>query len=257
MKQLMEESDRMQKNLNEKIENQRREHKRSMSLERENNSKNLLRCYDRYNVLNDEIGTLKSDFEKEKEKHQEEYNKTLREVELEYQEKYQELYNRFSTALSNMKQDQKKFEEVFVQSEEEFEKFLEKTKQKLQAELDDLKKKDENLKGHNMKLGKDNRTLKDRLNHLVNLIKDVNLQIGHLKDQKLNFDEKIKQMHKQLEEREKIINIKEEQIKEYRSKNIHLQNFRTVYDYRVTTLKDERTPLLDHLGNMDVKHYHK
>jgi len=95
--------------------------------------------------------------------------------------------------------------------------------------------------------------LKDRLNHLVNLIKDVKLQISHLEEQKQNFTDKIKQMLKQLEEKEKIINIKEEQIKEFRSKNIHLQNFRTVYDYRVTTLKDERTPLLDHLGNMDVK----
>ena len=86
----------------------------------------------------------------------------------------------------------------------------------------------------------------------MNLIKDVNLQISHLEEQKQNFTEKISQMMKQLEEKEKIINVKEEQIKEFRSKNIHLQNFRTVYDYRVTTLKDERTPLLDHLGNMDV-----
>lgn len=255
MKQLMEESDRMQKNLNDQIENQRKGHKRAMSAEKQNNSKHLLQCYDKYNNLNAEIEDLKLNFEEEKHRHQNEYNQTLKEVETEYQEKYQELYNRFSSALTNMKQDQRKFEEVFVQSEEEFEKYLEITKQKLQQELDDLKKKDENLKGQNMKFEKDNKTLKDRLNHLINLIKDVKLQIGHLKDQKLNFDEKIKQMQKQLEEREKVINIKEEQIKEFRSKNIHLQNFRSVYDFRVTTLKDERTPLLDHLGNMDVFFY--
>ena len=44
-----------------------------------------------------------------------------------------------------------------------------------------------------------------------------------------------------------------------RSKNIHLQNFQKVYDYRVGTLKDERQPLKDHLFNMDkhVKNMYK
>jgi len=249
----MEERDLLQRSLNEQIETQRKEHKRSSSKEQKNNAKNLLKCYDRSTLLTDEVDRMKSKFNEEKSLHQDEYAQTLKQVELEYQEKYQELYNRFSGALANMKQDQKKFDEVFVQSEEEFEKFLEKTKQKLQ---EDLKKEDltaEELRTEFMKLGKDNRNLKDRLNHLVNLIKDVKLQISHLEEQKQNFTDKIKQMLKQLEEKEKIINIKEEQIKEFRSKNIHLQNFRTVYDYRVTTLKDERTPLLDHLGNMDVK----
>lgn len=40
-------------------------------------------------------------------------------------------------------------------------------------------------------------------------------------------------------------------IKDYRSKNIHLQNFRSVYDYRVNNLKEERGPLMDHLQSMD------
>lgn len=35
-------------------------------------------------------------------------------------------------------------------------------------------------------------------------------------------------------------------------KNVHLQNFQKVYDYRVNTLKDEREPLMDHLKNMEV-----
>lgn len=59
-------------------------------------------------------------------------------------------------------------------------------------------------------------------------------------------------MKDQLKEKEEIIDQREQQIKEFRSKNQHLQNFQKVYDYRVTTLKDERQPLLDHLQNMDV-----
>lgn len=57
----------------------------------------------------------------------------------------------------------------------------------------------------------------------------------------------------QLQEKEEIINQREQQIKDFRSKNIHLQNFQKVYDYRVTTLKEERQPLKDHLTNMEVR----
>lgn len=95
MKLFMEESDRMQKKLTEQIENQRVEHKRSISKEKENNSRNLLKCYERSNVLTSEIDRLKNRFNDEKMRHQDEYNKTLKEVEGEYQEKYQELYNRY------------------------------------------------------------------------------------------------------------------------------------------------------------------
>lgn len=46
--------------------------------------------------------------------------------------------------------------------------------------------------------------------------------------------------------------MKEQEIKEYRLKNQHLNNFKTVYDYRVTTLQDERQPIIEHSQNMDV-----
>ncbi len=53
-------------------------------------------------------------------------------------------------------------------------------------------------------------------------------------------------MIKQLNEKEDSINKKEQEIKNYRNKNQHLQNFRAVYDYRVTTLAEEKQPLSDH-----------
>jgi hypothetical protein len=50
-----------------------------------------------------------------------------------------------------------------------------------------------------------------------------------------------------LREKELIINEKEKDIKDFRSKNKHLKNFRSVYDYRVNTLNDEMGPLMTHL----------
>ena len=46
--------------------------------------------------------------------------------------------------------------------------------------------------------------------------------------------------------------MKEKQLKEYRSKNHHLQNFKSVFDHRVNLLKEERGPLLEHLKSIDV-----
>lgn len=54
-----------------------------------------------------------------------------------------------------------------------------------------------------------------------------------------------------MNEREEIINEKEKQIKEFRNKNAHLHNFRSVYDHRVTSLNEEHNPLVDHLDNME------
>ncbi|CAK85760.1 unnamed protein product (macronuclear) [Paramecium tetraurelia] len=54
-----------------------------------------------------------------------------------------------------------------------------------------------------------------------------------------------------LREKEKLINQREQQIKDFRMKNVHLQNFQKVYDYRVNTLKDERENLMDHLKTME------
>lgn len=55
----------------------------------------------------------------------------------------------------------------------------------------------------------------------------------------------------QLAEKEEMINMKEKQLKEFRSKNHHLQNFKSVFDHRVNLLKEERGPLLDHLKSID------
>lgn len=58
-------------------------------------------------------------------------------------------------------------------------------------------------------------------------------------------------MSKQLYEKEEIINTREQQVKQFRGKNIHLQNFQKVYDYQVNSLKDERMPLKNHVHNME------
>ena len=58
-------------------------------------------------------------------------------------------------------------------------------------------------------------------------------------------------MSNQLNEKESVINKKEQLIKNYRNKNSHLQNFKQVYDYRLSTLLEEKEPLTQHQGKLD------
>ena len=55
----------------------------------------------------------------------------------------------------------------------------------------------------------------------------------------------------QLKDKETRINLKEQEIKNFRNKNQHLQNFRAVYDYRVNTLLEEKQPLSEHLVHLE------
>ena len=58
-------------------------------------------------------------------------------------------------------------------------------------------------------------------------------------------------MESRLTQQESVINLKEQKIKEYRNKNYHLQNFKSVYDYQVSTLKEAHEPLTDYVKNLE------
>lgn len=47
--------------------------------------------------------------------------------------------------------------------------------------------------------------------------------------------------------------MKENMIKEFRNMNYHLQNYKSVYDYQVTSLKEEHEPLYEYVDNLEVR----
>lgn len=58
-------------------------------------------------------------------------------------------------------------------------------------------------------------------------------------------------MKNQLKDKEKMIFHKEKEIKNFRNKNGHLQNFKNVNSYQLSSLQEQRSPLLDHLNELD------
>ena len=81
-----------------------------------------------------------------------------------------------------------------------------------------------------------------------NSLRDINLETLIYETQGQNdaltleinlFAKKITMMETQLNDQEKVINIKESLIKKFRTKNYHLQNYKSVYDQQMNTLKEE------------------
>lgn len=96
----------------------------------------------------------------------------------------------------------------------------------------------------------------ERIENLDKLINETRKQNEQLLKDIESFNQKYKEMEARLNEQESVINDKEVKIKEYRNKNYHLQNFKSVYDYQVTTLKEEHEPLTEYVDNLEVEFDH-
>lgn len=216
------------------------------------NANNLIERYKERDILMDEKKNLLSRFSKQLDQSKVNYELILKKVEEEYNAKHLELLNKYQNSVTNVNLDTKKFNEVLTQEELDLDTYLKKTKQDLKEQIDDETKNTEQLRSENSRLYKEIERYKSRQNFLNQIISETQIEIQNLETDQKMFQDKFQLMMHQLTDKEDIINNREQQIKEYRSKNAHLVNFQKVYDYRVTTLKDEHQPLMDHFHNLDV-----
>ncbi len=211
----------------------------------------IVKLYEENDQLKSEQQALKDYCASEIEKYEAEYQSTLRQADFEYQDKYFQLVEKYNSTVANMKLDEKKLKEALTQSEEDYEREFDMTKEKLVQELESYKKSNEELRTSNTRYNKENEKFREKYTELDARIRDFDNQNDQLSKDNDHFLERLEDLQKQLAERESIINQKEQQIKEFRNKNIHLQNFRSVYDHRVSTLNEEHGPLVEHLENME------
>lgn len=173
----------------------------------------------------------------------------------EYGRNKQQINTQYGQAIFYLKEDQKKFQEALRQTEEEYNSLLEETKKTLNDNLDKRKKATEEARTMHTKLIKDSLKYQERIDNLDKLITETKVQNTQLRQDIQLFQDKYDEMDSRLNQQELVINQKESKIKEYRNKNYHLQNFKSVYDYQVTTLKDEHEPLTEYADNLNVGQY--
>lgn len=170
----------------------------------------------------------------------------------EYSRNKQQINTQYGQAIFYLKEDQKKFQEALRQTEDEYNSLLEETSTKLQDTLGTKKKATEEARTMHTKLIKDSLKYQERIDNLDKLISETRAQNEQLRQDIRSFQDKYDEMDDRLNQQETVINTKESKIKEYRNKNYHLQNFKSVYDYQVTTLKEEHEPLTEYADNLSV-----
>jgi len=176
----------------------------------------------------------------------------LVETEHKYGNEKKKITQQSQQAMFNLKTDQMNFQEALRQAEEDYNEDLNMTVDKLESRLQKIKLEGEKLRSKNSKLSKENEKNEERKRKLDDLIKETADQNEKLKAEIREFREKCDDMQNQLNEQEKIINVKEGMIKEFRNMNYHLQNYKSVYDYQVNTLKEEHEPLSEYVDNLEV-----
>lgn len=155
----------------------------------------------------------------------------------------------------NLKSDQMMFQEALRQAEEDYNQDLHHTVKDLESRYEKVKTEGELLRSKNSKYEKDIERNKERSSNLDNLIAETQAQNDQLEKEINHFQHKCDEMQSQLEEQETIINMKENMIKEFRNMNYHLQNYKSVYDYQVSTLKEEHEPLNEYVENLEVSKF--
>lgn len=238
-----------------KLEMQAKEYKNQLKdlikEKEENHRKQLLKLYADRDALNLEKEIYQNSRNMMVVDSNREFSKILEEMKQEFEKNKQAINKQYAKAIFHLKEDQKKFQEALRQTEDEYNVHIETTDKKLNDALKMQKKTGEKIRSKKAKLAKDNLKNQERVDNLNNLIAETESQNIQLKNDILHFEKKCKEMEDQLKEQEKIINTKEVKIKDFRNMNFHLQNYKSVYDYQVNTLKEEHEPLSEYNNNLD------
>ena len=204
----------------------------------------------------DQIDREKGDFVTDKEKAMrdanERFTRNLEVMQTEFERNKQQINKDYAKAIFYLKEDQKKFQVALKQTEDEYTEMITTVNTNLTTQLKKKKEMTEVIRTKFSKLKKDNEKNKERLVNLQKLITETQEQNKQLTNDIKAFKQKYEEMEKRLNQQEDVINFKESKIKEYRNKNYHLQNFKSVYDYQVTTLKEAHEPLSEYVDNLEV-----
>lgn len=212
----------------------------------------LLKLYAERDFIKREKDQYENDKKRKINEMTEEFKRVLEGIHHSYEEKKSKISQKSKKAMFNLKSDQMMFQEALRQAEEDYNEDLEQTVKGLKERYEKEKAEGELLRSKNSKYVKDIERNKERSSNLDNLISETRAQNEQLEKEINHFQQKCDEMQTQLEEQERIINMKENMIKEFRNMNYHLQNYKSVYDYQVSTLKEEHEPLTEYVDNLEV-----
>lgn len=254
-KELAEKMDKVgleQKALEQSCNQERDKLKNTVREKELNHRTKLMDLYQTRDEIEDKMRAFEEEKDREILESQRRFEMLIEKLKNEYEKNKQQVNTQYGQAIFYLKEDQKKFQTALRQTEDEYGTLIDETKTKLTDVLTAKKNLTEQIRTKQTKLVKDSLKYSERIENLDKLITETKSQNEQLLKDIESFNQKYKEMEARLNEQEKVINDKEVKIKEYRNKNYHLQNFKSVYDYQVTTLKEEHEPLTEYVDNLEV-----
>lgn len=249
----MDEEGSKQKNLELKCKEFKNRLKLMVKEKEEQHREQLLKLYEERDQIENEMKRYTEEKDRDLNESKRRFDSDIEKLKNEFQKNEQQINKQYAQVSFYIKEDEKKFQEALRQTEDEYNTLLKNTEKDLNDKLNTKKKQTDQIKTKYKKLIKDNQKNTERYANLEKLIEETKTQNAQLENDIAAFRQKYKEMEARLNEQEDVINKKESKIKEYRNKNFHLQNFKSVYDHKVTTLKEAHEPLTEYVDNLEVK----
>ncbi|CAD8104965.1 unnamed protein product [Paramecium primaurelia] len=251
LSQIMEAKDTRNKNLDIDLIDFRKKYQAESHQIQEKTEKDLLQLYQKNDEVKQRLQLTNEENQREYEQKKAHLESIRTNIKNDQDTKFNDLFSRFQSSKESFELDEKKYLEVFKETEKEFEQLINEQKEKKLIKLKELLDKSEKIRSSNTKFKKECDRYQLRKQELENMIRETRTQKDLINKEKDNFKLINQEKKNQLKERERQIFQKEKEIKNYRNKNGHLQNFKNVNSYRLQSLQEQKAPLQEHLQDLD------
>jgi len=206
--------------------------------------------HERRDQMADELERIKMDYKTELDTILGSHHDSIQSIEEEYKKKYESLLSKHTDTLGKMKSESEKYDVAVEQHEFTYEKEIKDMTQNFENAI---KTEKENSDVYQEKF-KTQKESNEELNKKFNEVKDINKKLEEDHRALLALVEELRdnlqKKNEQLDERDDIIDAKEHSIRDLKSKNVHLKNFRFVLNHKINSLKDEKVPMQEELNNL-------
>eukprot|EP00743_Colponemidia_sp_Colp-15_P006329 GILK01006809.1.p1 GENE.GILK01006809.1~~GILK01006809.1.p1 ORF type:complete len:1618 (-),score=349.73 GILK01006809.1:108-4961(-) len=204
----------------------------------------------RYDELCEDSERMRQKYEKQLADIVHVHENAIRALQDDFNTKYRTLETTHRQMLEDMRLDGRKFEEALDQQEGEYEKELAKVTETLQAKIESEKSKTDTAKKEVIEQKQEVKLLKTKVTELLNKLRQLEGTCQSYKDKLSDAQLQMMKMDSQIDERDRVIAEKENNIKDLREATAHLENYRFVLDHKVRELQKERDPLETQVGTL-------
>jgi len=171
-----------------------------------------------------------------------------------YENMHQALKDKLRSVEHAFKEKEKNFTKELTGLENKFEKNITELENTCNEQIDSNIGKKKEIETNITKIAKNNDNYEEKIKEWSKNLEELKINNSDLMESFLFNTLKLKQMNNLLADNEKLISNQEKIVKEKRSVNDKLEQLRYVLEYQITNLVKEKTPIEDQIKNFEELH---